>query len=99
MSKPDRVQILEEGIALTSGARDLEYGSPLLNLSCAGELKAVIRKYAARKLHPAELEALDQVLTKMSRIVTGAPKRDTYVDGATYFAIAGENAFAAKIDD
>lgn len=99
MSKPDRVQILEEGIALTSGARDLEYGAPLVNMSCAGELKAVIRKYATREVHPAELEALDQVLTKMSRIVTGAPKRDTYVDGATYFAIAGENAFAAKIDD
>lgn len=90
MNTPTRVQILSEGVRLTNGDRDKEYGTPAHNMGCAGELKAVFRKYLTRELHPAEQEALDMVLTKVSRVCTGAPKRDTYVDGATYFAIAGE---------
>lgn len=90
---PTRVQILVEGAKLTNGDRDAEYGDPRINLACAGALKAVVRKYMAREMDPGELEAIDQVLTKVARVTTGKkPKRDTYVDGATYFAIAGECA-------
>lgn len=96
--RPLRVEMLSEGIKLTAGSRDEEYGDPLINMSCAGELKAVIRKWAAREISPAEQEALDMVITKLSRAVTGKPKGDTYVDGATYFAIAGEMALRAKDD-
>ncbi|CDZ55038.1 DUF6378 domain-containing protein [Neorhizobium galegae] len=93
---PVRVSILNEGAKLTDGGRDVEYGPPAINLACAGELKAVIRKYMRRDIAPGELEAIDQVCTKLGRVATGLqPKRDTYVDGATYFAIAGEIALAS----
>lgn len=90
---PVRVDILHEGAMLTNGNRDVEYGPPAINLAAAGELKAVFRKHLRREISPGEMEAIDQVLTKIGRVATGRnPKRDTYVDGATYFAIAGEIA-------
>lgn len=89
---PLRVQYLNKGASLTSGDRDAEYGDPLVNMRCAGELKAVIRRYLSRPMDPGEAEAIDMVITKLSRVATGAPKADTYIDGATYFAIAGECA-------
>jgi len=91
--KPVRVEILEEGARITGVGREASYGPPNANLTCAGELKAVFRKHLRRKLTPAEQEALDMVLTKLGRVATSpAPVRDTYVDGAAYFAIAGEMA-------
>lgn len=97
---PERVKILAEGSALTNGNRDAEYGPPAVNLACAGELKAVFRKHATRNISPGEMEAIDQVLTKLGRLATGSfPKRDTYVDGATYFAIAGEIGLSVKEEE
>ncbi|WP_139202691.1 DUF6378 domain-containing protein [Rhodopseudomonas pseudopalustris] len=91
--KPVRVTILEEGAGLTNGSRDASYGPPKVNLACSGELKAVFRKHMRRQLSAGELEAIDMVLTKVGRVATSPkPVRDTYVDGATYFAIAGEIA-------
>lgn len=94
--KPERILALEEAASLTSGERDAAYGPPTVNLAASGELKATMRKHMVRHLSPAELEALDMVLTKVGRIITGPkPKRDNYVDGAAYMAIAWE---AAKAD-
>lgn len=96
-SVPERVNILHEGAMLTNGNRDREYGPPTINLAAAGELKAVFRRHLRRNVSAAEMEAIDNVLTKLGRLATGLePKRDTYVDGATYFAIAGECAFCVK---
>lgn len=93
--KPERVKILEEGAKLTAGERDAEYGPPIVNLTCAGELKAVLRKHMRRDICHGEMEALDQICTKLGRIVTGpVVKRDNYVDGGTYFSIAGEIALS-----
>ena len=93
MLEPARVQILNESARLTSGDRAKEYGSPAINLACAGTLKQVARQHATRAISPGEWEAIDMVLTKISRVLTGNQiKRDTYVDGAAYFAIAGEIA-------
>ncbi len=92
---PVRVTILHEGAELTNGSRDAEYGPPSLNMAAAGELKQVFRKHLNRNITPGELEAVELALTKLGRIATGAkPKRDTYVDCATYIAIAGEIALA-----
>lgn len=96
---PERVAILNDGAALTNGDRDAEYGPPAVNMAAAGELKAVFRKHLRRDISAAELEALDLVFTKLGRIATGKPKRDTYVDGATYFAIAGEIALSEITTD
>lgn len=95
--RPVRVQILHEGAFLTNGERDAEYGPPAINLAASGELKAVFRRHIVRAISPAELEAIDMVLTKLGRIATGlSPKRDTYVDAAAYIAIAGEIALTSK---
>lgn len=93
--KPERAKILEEGASLIAGKRDEEYGAPSVNLACAGELKAVLRKHMQRDISPAEMEALDQVCTKLGRIVTGrVAKRDSYVDMAGYAGLAGEIALS-----
>lgn len=87
-----RVRILETGARLTAGERDAEYGPPAINMAAAGALKAAFRAHMVRDISLAELEAIDMCLTKLGRIATGKPKLDTYVDAATYLAIAGEIA-------
>lgn len=93
---PKRVEILEESIRLTSQDRNAQYGDPLINMSCAGELKAIFRKWnlasGRRVIGPGEGEALDMVFTKLSRIAAGDLKPDNYVDGAAYLGAAYENA-------
>lgn len=89
-----RVSILKEGAELTSGSRDADYGPPAINMAAAGALKAAFRKHLRRDMSLAELEAIDMALTKLGRLATGKAKRDTYVDCATYIAIAGEIALA-----
>jgi hypothetical protein len=91
--KPSRVLVLEEAANLTAGDRDAAYGPPIINLTASGELKAAMRNNMTRNLSAAEIEALDMVLTKIGRIITGPqPKRDNYVDAAAYCAIAWEAA-------
>ena len=94
-TKSDRVLVLEDAASLTSGERDLQYGPPIVNLTASGDLKRTMREHLVRDLSPAEPEALDMVLTKIGRIITGPePKRDNYVDAAAYMAIAWEAAAA-----
>jgi hypothetical protein len=93
---PIRVQLMEQGIKLTSGDRDVSYGDPLKNLGLAGILKNICRDHQVRSMSPAEMDAMDQVLTKIARVFTGPQiKDDNYIDGSTYFAIAGEAALTA----
>lgn len=95
-TEPDRVQVLQDAAALTDGDRDTTYGPPNVNLNAAGRLKALMRELTVRDISPAELEALDLVMTKIGRIVTGPViYRDNYVDGSAYLAIAYENAMSA----
>lgn len=91
-----RQEILNVASSLTSSTRPSTYGDPKVNLACAGELKGVITKYilqnSLRDISPAEREAIDLCLTKISRIITGQYHEDNYVDLAAYAAIAGECA-------
>lgn len=90
-----RGKILYDAIIATEGDKNKSYGDPLFTLGLAGKLKQLCREYAVvgRTIGPAELEALDMVLTKIARVFTGGIfSRDTYLDGAAYFAIAGELA-------
>lgn len=89
---PERCKILHDGAALTNGDRDMEYGPPAVNMAASGALKDAFRSHMTRDISLAELEAIEMCLTKLGRIATGTPKRDTYVDAATYLAIAGEIA-------
>ena len=95
----ERGNILRDACAATEGDRNGMYGDPTKQLGLAGRLKRMMRGSAEREIGPAEMEALDMVLIKISRAVVGAsPGRDTYVDGAAYFAIAGECAAAWEAD-
>lgn len=88
---PVRVQLLTQAIGYTSHTRNKSYGDPQHQLACAAMLKQTLRQFVRRALPAAELEALDMVCTKLSRAVCGPhPGLDTYIDGAAYFAIAGE---------
>jgi len=86
--------------------RNLPYGDPMVNHTCAGELKEVFHRYFGkhRIVSNAERAAMDNVITKIARIATGPVVReDTYIDGAAYFAIAGSAAspvsFDAELED
>jgi hypothetical protein len=81
-------------------SKDAVYGDPRTNLACAGELKRVFVRYAARSartIGPAEHEAIDMLLTKIARIATGPVIHDdNYSDAVAYAAIAGECALAGS---
>lgn len=87
-----REKILETAHKLVSEDRNRQYGEPEVNLKLAGLLKHVFWKHATRDISPAEHEAIDMVLTKLSRIGTGTYKDDNYIDAAGYIAIAGQMA-------
>lgn len=94
-----RGEILRTAIVLTEGDRNQAYGSPDVQLGLAGSLKAVAHNAHAasgrRAISAAEWEAIDMVLSKVSRIVLGpACRADNYIDAAAYAAIAGEIAEA-----
>jgi Domain of unknown function (DUF6378) len=96
-----RARILVSSVK-TLQDRDAVYGEPRTPLSCAGELKRVFLKYAARsprQIGPGEHEAMDLALTKIARIATGpSVHEDNYVDGAAYLALAGEAALVGTTE-
>ncbi len=94
-----RGEILATARDLTEGDRNKAYGDPSVQLGLAGSLKAVAHNAhiasGRRAISAAEWEAIDMVLSKVSRIVLGPECRpDNYVDLAAYAAIAGEIAEA-----
>ncbi len=102
--QPRRVQYLILGQELTSGDRDKEYGKPYDNLTaCSGLFTAyLIGKYRGKTLDEAQFDLTAEdvawlnVLQKMARTFAGNVKPDTYIDAATYAAIAGECAEEEK---
>lgn len=100
-----RKELLEKAISLTCGDRDIEYGSPVDNLSnCADLWSAYFRGRCRNKLPgtqetettfviSAEDVAWLNVLQKIARTFSGNARSDTYEDAAAYAAIAGECHF------
>lgn len=92
-SKPRRAELLETAISYTVGDRDVEYVEPKVNLACATRLKDAFWHSHTRDIGKAEREAIDMILTKLSRLACGnRVKADTYIDIAVYACIAGECA-------
>ena len=64
------------------------YGPPEENLACQAELQFVVHKYLERRarrglkpLHPAVVGALNNIMTKVARLLVGAdPGVDTWRD-------------------
>lgn len=92
LKESKRVEILKTASNLTSGDRDKAYGTPFNNLSIYTNL---VRAYLGDR-HANTLDAVDgsifMVLAKVSRISYNKNHEDNYIDGAAYFAIAGECA-------
>lgn len=103
-----RGDILRTAADLTEGDRNAAYGDPQTNLGCQGALEAIITsslrdngKFYSLPLRTKEALSgtLSQIAGKLARIVCGDPLRhDNFVDGAAYFAIAGEVASRAATE-
>lgn len=87
-----RDNILAEALKCTMQDRNAVYGEPYANLSHMAELVQSFLK--ARYSFDLPLTAGDMamvmVLGKVARVGEGKFKLDNSVDGAAYFAIAGE---------
>lgn len=93
-----RIKILQQGIDLTTGDRNKSYGHPHPNLTTFASL---VQTYLeARGWSGPILTSVDgamiMVQAKVSRVTVNENHDDNYVDGATYFAIAGECADIVK---
>lgn len=89
-----RVRTLNRAAKATSQERNLSYGDPAINMACVGELQAIVAKYLRHKNVPGYQASLNEVCVKLGRACSGPnPGPDTFVDGAAYFAIAGERIY------
>jgi len=96
-----REAILQQGIGLTTGDRNDAYGDPQINLQCQEELWLVYEKFCkhtGKDFSLAHQGTMKHVFAKLARIACGSYREDNYVDGATYMAIAGEQATKADLD-
>lgn len=83
----ERVEILEQAIELTSNSRNETHGPAYLNHRRIADLWTA---YLEKSISPEQV-AICLALVKVSRSMHSSV-RDHYVDGAAYFAIAGEMA-------
>lgn len=85
----------DKGVDKVLGERGTVYGRFETNATMAQELKDVLAYYASQgTLDPYMVEAIQQILSKISRIVCGNPNyKDNWTD------IAGYSTLVAKILD
>lgn len=84
----NRNTILAKAINLTTGDRDKNYGTPLVNHQRIATIWSVILE---KEITPSQV-ALCMAGVKMARLIESPDHLDSFVDGAAYFAIAGEIA-------
>ena len=82
----NRGQILDEAKRLIHTDRQKDYGHPLINHQRIASLWSVILE---KEITPAQA-ALCMAMVKAARLVQTPQHEDSYIDGAAYFAIAGE---------
>jgi len=82
----NRGNILDEAKRLIHTDRQKEYGHPLINHQRIAKLWSVILE---KEITPAQA-ALCMAMVKAARLVQTPEHEDSYIDGAAYFAIAGE---------
>ncbi len=90
----NRVDLLKQGIELTSGDRNIQYGEPRVNFANVAALWTAYlqSKYDMPAVITPEDVAWLNVLQKCGRTFLGVPKEDSYIDAAIFAAIAGEVA-------
>jgi hypothetical protein len=79
-----RIELLEEAIKLTSGARNDTYGPPTQNMRDTATLFATV---TGINLSP-EQAALFMVCVKLARLRRTPGHRDSYVDAMAYLGMA-----------
>jgi hypothetical protein len=82
----NRGKILDEAKRLIQTDRQKDYGHPLINHQRIAKLWSVILE---KEITPAQA-ALCMAMVKAARLVQTPEHDDSYIDGAAYFAIAGE---------
>jgi Domain of unknown function (DUF6378) len=82
----DRQKILDDASALINGDRAKAYGDALDNHRRIAAGWSVI---LGKEVKPHEV-ALCMGWVKMARLVVSEDHADSYIDGAAYFALAGE---------
>jgi hypothetical protein len=82
----NRGNILDEAKRLIHTDRQKDYGHPLINHQRIAKLWSVILE---KEITPAQA-ALCMAMVKAARLVQTPVHEDSYIDGAAYFAIAGE---------
>lgn len=87
-----RGRILRRANELTHGDRDDVYGSPYDNHQRIASLWSIVLE---REVEPHEV-ALCMVMVKVSRLIESPDHTDSYIDGAAYFALAGEIALGSQ---
>lgn len=80
-----RTVILDEAKSLINGDRQEQYGTPQQNFS---RIAAMWTAYLGVDIAPEDA-AVCLALLKASRL-SNEKKHDSFVDGAAYFALAGE---------
>ena len=83
----NRGKILDEAKRLTHADRQNDYGTPAINFN---RISGLLSTYLEREVTP-EQSAMICALIKVARSME-TYKADNYIDGAAYFAIAGELA-------
>lgn len=82
-----RSEILFEANDLINGERQAQYGSPQENFS---RISAMWSAYLGHEVAPHQV-AVCMALLKAARL-SNETKDDSFIDGAAYFALAGELA-------
>ena len=84
----NRDEILQEARRLTAADRNAIYGDPLINHQRIAAIWSVI---LGIEVTPSQA-ALCMAGVKLARAVESPDHEDSFIDGAAYFAIAGEIA-------
>lgn len=84
----NRTDILAVAKELTNGERDAVYGDPTTNHRRIAALFSVVLE---TEVTPAQA-ALLMAMVKVARLIQTPDHLDSFIDGAAYFAIAGEIA-------
>lgn len=93
----NRRQLGEHVASLISNERNKTHGDPHLQFLCAQTLKNVVRMYKVEAERQTlrgttEIESLEMICTKISRLVCGSNIQDAWLDIAGYALIAAERA-------
>jgi predicted transcriptional regulator YdeE len=86
--------LLKEAVELIGGNRQTDYGDKLTNHQNIADLWSVFLK---KKISAHDV-AICMALVKVARLMN-QHKKDSYIDGSAYFAIAGEIEARSKKKD